>query len=61
MNGDIKFCDGCKWLHPTEEEQDKDKPIHRCLKTGHRLIHGSHHPKIMRPSTCSSYEEINYG
>jgi len=59
------FCDGCKHLSPTEEEQDREfkarsrmiwRNPHVCLRTSSKLLHGEHHPKIPRPQNCPGYE-----
>lgn len=60
-----KFCDDCKWLSITEEEQNKVpkgkyKP-HWCHKGYRCLTHRGMHPHLPRPVECSWYEGRNNG
>jgi hypothetical protein len=61
--GDIRFCDGCKWLHPTEEEQNQPssaggnpKHPHWCGKYDTQVRHMGHHPHLVALHNCESWE-----
>lgn len=42
----MENCNNCKWINVTEEEQDKNKNPHICLKHKTELFHRSNNPKI---------------
>lgn len=42
----MKNCNECKFINITEEEQEKDKKPHVCLKHNTRLFHRNNNPKI---------------
>jgi hypothetical protein len=49
------FCGDCNFLCLTEKEQEKhglQKRPHFCQKYKGRVYHGSHHPKLVKLSTC---------
>jgi hypothetical protein len=53
-----KFCNECRYLCPTEKEQDisfkerKTHGVHMCKYFNKPVYHGSYHPKIMKRSEC---------
>jgi len=59
---EITFCDGCRWLSPTEEQQEMEfyksgsKLNHECNLHDQRVYHYEHHPRIVRVTNCTSYE-----
>jgi len=65
------YCDGCKWLNPTEEEQNREPPntpgwhfTHFCtkiLRNHIRVFHlepgrKNHHPRILKSDHCPGKE-----
>mgnify|MGYP000922930950 CR=1 FL=1 len=49
-----KTCDGCRYLTPTEEQQDR-MPIkirHRCTALSASVFHFGAHPSIMKHPLC---------
>lgn len=57
----MKFCNGCKNLTPTEEEQDKQalKVPHWCKSLRQTLFHERQHPNIVRPLNCEKWRRIS--
>lgn len=55
------FCDGCKYLKPSEEKQTEDKEHHWCTHFKIILMHGRWHPNIPMPwdIKCTIYEDKN--
>ncbi len=51
----IEYCDDCKHLSITEEEQNKltPKPDHICLKLNMRIKHFDSHPRLPKPAECN--------
>ena len=47
-------CDGCKWLWPSEAEQNEMKEYidHACRKYGARVYHYGQHPRLPRLKYC---------
>ncbi len=57
-----KFCDGCKNLSPTEEEQsNKIHPLykanHNCKVYKKTVLHLGRHPRIIRPRLCHKFKK----
>jgi hypothetical protein len=50
------YCDTCKYLIPTEEEQTDEKEQHTCSALNIILYHRGQHPHIPRPLSCTQYE-----
>lgn len=51
----VKYCDGCLWLAPTEENQTPKKEHHICGFYNRIVYHKQFHPKIVRLSYCTGY------
>lgn len=54
----MSFCEDCKHLNPTEEQQNKMaiKVSHRCEKLNARLYHFNVHPSIVMHPDCPGKE-----
>lgn len=52
-----KWCDGCRWLRPTEGEQTWKKEHHTCISHETILYHGDKHPRLPRPHYCTNYSK----
>jgi hypothetical protein len=52
-------CDACKYLTPTEKQQDEEqfqrgmRTPHSCKKHGWKLLHHGAHPYIPKPPECN--------
>ncbi|KKN03776.1 hypothetical protein LCGC14_1104130 [marine sediment metagenome] len=59
----IGRCGGCIYLKPTEREQNKDsqKPNHICTLYNKRVIHGYHHPSILKLRKCTEENSFKSG
>lgn len=51
------YCDGCKYLSPTEEEQNRMaiKVSHRCTSLNVVVLHFGVHPHIVQHPNCPGY------
>lgn len=51
---ELKICDGCRFLSPTEDQQNKStaKNPHMCSYYGRRVHHYGYHPNLVRPEDC---------
>lgn len=63
----IYFCDGCRFLAPTEKEQSQmggsgerqHKPPHWCTKYDKQVKHLGRHPNIVALSDCDVWEPVD--
>lgn len=57
----IMYCKDCKYLSITEEQQEitNSKEEHICSKFNKRVVHGLHHPDILRCIECMKGEFDN--
>ena len=55
----FNFCKDCKYIEPTEEEQNyifrktRQKPDHFCKKYNKRIMHKEHHPDLLKLNECT--------
>lgn len=67
VKNELLYCDSCKWLYPTEVEQEKIEDEgtypHRCKYYCKRVFHFGHHPHILRLDGCNAYaiKSLNLG
>jgi hypothetical protein len=62
MDNEVKYCPKeCIYLSITEKQQDRLKHLgvlnkecttHMCTKYHKRVVHGAHHPELIRLSEC---------